>query len=51
MLYTARSTKKIMVKLPVATRAEISRSLNLSPTAKRRVARVIAQLGLKTKAG
>jgi hypothetical protein len=50
-LYVGTKPKKVWITLPVATPAEIRRSLNLSSTAKQRVERAMAKAGLKRKAG
>lgn len=51
LLYTGGKPKKIELILPVATTAELLRSVNLSPTARRRVERAIAKAGLRLKTG
>jgi len=51
MVYVAGIRGKVMLTVPVASPAAIRRSLKLSPTSKRRVERVMAQEGLRRKAG
>ena len=51
ILYTVGKSKTIELTLPVATPAEIRRSLNLSRTAHLRVERAIARAGLRRKTG
>jgi hypothetical protein len=51
ILYTVGKSKTIELTLPVATPAEIRRSLNLSRTAQLRVERAIAKAGLRRKTG
>lgn len=51
ILYTGGTPKKIELILPVATTAELLRSVKLTPTARRRVERAIAKAGLNRKTG
>jgi hypothetical protein len=51
VLYTTGQPKPVEVNLPVATPAELLRSLNLTPTAKQRVERAIVRAGLRRKTG
>jgi hypothetical protein len=51
MVYVAGVKGKVSLTVPVASPAAIRRSLKLSATSKRRVARVMAQAGLRRKAG
>lgn len=51
ILYTVGKSRTIELTIPVATPAEISRSLKLSRTAKLRVERAIARAGLRRKTG
>jgi|KBSSwiStaDraftv2_1062776.scaffolds.fasta_scaffold89159_3 hypothetical protein len=51
MVYVAGVKGKVALKVPVATPAAIRRALKLSPTSKRRIARVMAEAGFGRKAG
>ena len=51
MVYVAGVKGKVALKVAVASPAQIRRSLNLSPTSKRRIERVMAQAGFGRKAG
>lgn len=50
-LYTGGTPKKIEVILPVATPAELRRTVKLSRTAMQRVERAVAKAGGRRKAG
>jgi hypothetical protein len=51
LVYVAGVRGKVALTVPVASPAAIRRMLKLSPTSKRRVARVMAQAGFGRKAG
>jgi len=51
ILYTGGNPKTIELILPVATPAELRRTVKLSRTARRRVERAIAEAGLRRKSG
>jgi hypothetical protein len=51
ILYTVGKSKKIELTLPVATTAELLRSVKLTRTSRQRVERAIAKAGLRRKTG
>jgi hypothetical protein len=51
MVYVAGKRGKVAMNVAVASPAEIRRSLKLSPTSRRRVERILRQLGTRRKAG
>lgn len=51
ILYTMGKSKTIELILPVATPAELRRTVKLSRTARQRVERAIAEAGLRRKSG
>lgn len=51
MVYIAGTRGKVAMNVAVASPAEIRRSLKLSPTSRRRVERILKQLGTRRKAG
>ena len=51
ILYTVGKSKRIELILPVATPEELLRSVNLTPTSRRRVERAIVKAGLRRKTG
>jgi len=51
ILYTMGKSKTIELILPVATPAELRRTVRLSRTSRQRVERAIAKAGLRRKTG
>jgi len=51
ILYTGGKPKTIELILPVATPAELRRTVKLSRTARQRVERAITEAGLRRKSG
>jgi len=51
ILYTMGKSKTIELILPVATPAELRRTVRLSRTSRQRVERAIAKTGLRRKTG
>lgn len=51
MVYVAGKRRKVKLTVPVASPAEMWRSLNLSAAARRRVERALAEAGFGRRAG